>query len=71
MKLPVGLLLLLEKTWDHGEVKSNGDDEIEVLCMEKTGRASDSFLWPENEDLEWYSYDEILYAINPPVPETR
>ena len=41
--------------------------------MERTGRASDSFVCPENEDLGWYSYYDILCycAINPPVPETR
>ena len=39
--------------------------------MEKTGRVTDRFVWPENEDLGQYSYDEILCAINPPVPETR
>ena len=54
-----------------GEVKSIGDEEIEVFCTERIVRASDSFVWPEKEDLEWYSYDEILCAINPPVPETR
>ena len=40
-----------EKTWYPGEVKSIGDDKIEVLCMEGIGRASDSFVYPENEDL--------------------
>ena len=39
--------------------------------MERIGRAPDSFMWPENEDLGWYSYNEILCVINPPVPETR
>ena len=43
------------KTWYRGEVKSIGDDKIEVLCMERIGRASDSFVWPESEDLGWYS----------------
>ena len=42
------------KTWCFGEVKSIGDDKIEVLCMERIGRASDSFVWPGNEDLGWY-----------------
>ena len=59
------------KTWYPGEFKSIGDDEIDVLCMERIGRTSDSFVWPENEYLEWYSYDEILCVINSPVPETR
>ena len=58
------------KTWYPGEVKSIGDDEIEVLCMDKIGRISDSFLWPENEDLGWYSYDKILCVVNHPVSET-
>ena len=41
--------------------------------MERIGRASDSFVWPENEDVGWYSCYEILCCcgINPPVPETR
>ena len=39
--------------------------------MERIGRAPDSFMWPENEDLGWYSYNEILCVINLPVPETR
>ena len=59
------------KTWYSGEVKSIGDDEIEVLCMERIGRAFDSFVWSENEDLGWYSYYEILSVINPLVPEKR
>ena len=59
------------KTWYPGEVKSVGDDEIEVFCMERIGRALDSFAWSENEDLRWYSYYEILCVFNPPVPETR
>ena len=68
MKLTVGFLLHLEK---HGQVKSIGDDKIEVLCMEN-GRASYSFVWLENEDLGWYSYYEILCycIINLLVPET-
>ena len=65
------LAVAFGKTWYPGEGKSIGDEEIEVLCMERIGRASDSFVWPEKEDLEWYSNDEILCAINPPVPETR
>ena len=48
------------KTWYSGQVKSISDDEIEVLCKERIGTASDSFVWPENEDLGWYSYYEIL-----------
>ena len=61
------------KTWYSGEFKSIDDDKIEVLCMERIGRASDSFVQPENEDLGWYSYYEILCycVINSPVPETR
>ena len=59
------------KTSYPGEVKSIGDEEIEVFCMERIGRTSDSFVWPEKEDLGWFSDDEILCAINPPVPETR
>ena len=61
------------KTWHLGEVKSIGDDKIEVLCMEIIGRASDSFVCPENEDLGWYSYYGILRycVINPLIPETR
>ena len=52
------------KIWYLGEVKSIG---------ERIGRASDSFVWPENEGLGWDSYHEILRycIINPPVPETR
>ena len=41
------------------------------FCVWKGLVESDSFVWPEKEDLGWYSYDEILCAINPPVPETR
>ena len=43
------------------------------LCMERIGTASDSFVWPDNEDLGWYSYYEILCycVINLLVPETR
>ena len=65
--------LTFEKTWYPGEVKSISDDNIEVLCMERIGRALDSFVWPENEDLGWYSYYEMLcYCVNNhPVPETR
>ena len=51
------------KTWYLGEVKSIGDGEIEVLCMERIHRASDSFMWPENEDLGQYSYDEIFVLL--------
>ena len=43
------------KTWYPGEVKSIGDDKIEVSCMERIGIASDGFVWPENEDLGCYS----------------
>ena len=41
--------------------------------MERIGRALDSFVWPENEDLGRYSYYEIMcyYVINILVPETR
>lgn len=28
-------------------------------------------MWPENENIGWCSYDEILCVINPSVPETR
>ena len=59
------------KMWYPGEVKSISDEEIEVLCTEKIGRASDSFVCPEKEDLEWYSYNEILCAINPPTGFSR
>ena len=33
------------KTWYPREVKSIGDDEIEVLCMKRIDRRSDSFVW--------------------------
>ena len=39
--------------------------------MERIGRASGSFVWPEKEDLEWYPYNKILCVINRPVLETR
>ena len=60
------------KIWYPGEVKSIGDGKIEFSCMERIGRAMDSFVWPENEDLVWYTYYEILCycVINPPVSET-
>ena len=46
--------------------------KIEVLCIQRIGRASESFLWPKNKDLGWYSYYEILcYYVPPPVPEIR
>ena len=32
------------KTWYPGDVKSTDDDEIEVLCKERIGRASDIFV---------------------------
>ena len=59
--------------WYPGDVKSIGDDKIEVLCIERIGKASDSFMWPENKGLGWYFYYETLcyYIINSPVPETR
>ena len=58
--------------WYPGEVKSIGDGKIEVLSMETIGRALKSFVCPENEDLGWYSYHEILCCvINPPVSEIR
>ena len=41
------------KTSYPGEVKSIGDEEIEVFCMERIVRTSDSFVWPEKEDLGW------------------
>ena len=41
------------KTSSPGEVKSIGDEEIEVFCMERIVRTSDSFVWPEKEDLGW------------------
>lgn len=45
--------------------------EIEVMCMERIGRSLDSFVWPENDDMEWNSYDAIVCHINPANPETR
>ena len=63
--------VVVGKMWYPGEVKLISDDEIEVLCMERIGRALDSFVWPENEVLRWYSYDEILCVIKTSVPETR
>ena len=41
------------KKWYPGELKSIGDEEIEVFFMERIGRTSDSFVWPEKEDLGW------------------
>ena len=46
-------------------------DKIEILFMERSGRERKGFLWLENEDLGWYSYDEILCVINPADPQTR
>ena len=67
-----GLLLHFRKTWYPGEVKSIGDDKIEFLCVKRIGRASDSFVWPENKGLVWFTYYEILCycVVNPQVPET-
>ena len=47
------------------------DYKIEVLCMERIGGESKGFVWPENEDSGWYSYDEMLCIIKPGVPQTR
>ena len=54
-----------------GEVKSIGDDKIEFLCVKRIDRASDSFVWPENKGLVWFTYYEILCycVVNPQVPE--
>ena len=70
IKLTVGLLLFLEK---HGILERLNQLVMRKLkfCVWKGLVESDSFVWPEKEDLGWYSYDEILCAINPPVPETR
>ena len=38
------------KKWYPGEVKSIGDEEI---LYGKIDRISDSFVWPEKEDLAW------------------
>ena len=44
--------------------------KIEILSMERIGRALDSFLLSENEDLD--VIPSMRYCVmNPPVPETR
>ena len=44
LNLTVLLLIYLENTCYPGQIELIGEGEIEVLCMERIGRASDSFV---------------------------
>lgn len=70
MKLTVGLLLHLEKCGILERLNQLVMSKIEILSMERIGRALDSFLLSENEDLD--VIPSMRYCVmNPPVPETR
>lgn len=66
MKLTVGLLLHLEKCGILERLNQLVMSKIEI----EIGRALDSFLLSENEDLD--VIPSMRYCVmNPPVPETR
>ena len=72
MKLTVELLLHLDKCGILEMLNQLVMTKLK-FCVSKGLVKHQIALWPENEDLGWYSYYETLCydVINSPVPETR
>ena len=56
-----------DKHWYPGEVSKLEDDEVEIKCMKRIGIEENCFIWPDKDDISWFSID-VVCCVAPPAP---
>ena len=54
--------------WYPGEVSKLEDDEVKTKCMKRIGIEENRFIWPDKDDISWFSIDNVVFCVAPPSP---
>lgn len=60
---------MFDKEWYPGEILNTADEDLEIKCMMRVSKNSENlFVWPEKDDVSWFSTDDIICSVDPPTP---
>ena len=68
MEIGKWVAVKFNKYWCPGEVSKLEDDEVKIKCMKRIDIEENRFIWPDKDDINWLSIDNVVCCVAPPAP---